>query len=113
MECAGLPGLVCVFSPIFAPLVEIGVMFSLNLWNVRIGDQRTMPPLFTQGVFFFFFFKLVAASHSKRLPWVGKKLCFFVFCFKWLANSIKWTESLVRERRGSLLEPILQLMQLN
>lgn len=36
-------------TPLFAPLVEIGVMFSLNLWNVRIGDQRTMAPLSTQG----------------------------------------------------------------
>lgn len=65
---------VLVSSPtaLFAPLVEIGVMFSLNLWNVRIGDQRTMPPLFIQGVFWLK--RLILYVHCG-------KLCISVYLF--------------------------------
>lgn len=63
---------VSIPTALFAPLAEIGVMFSLNLWNVRIGDQAQCHPC-SPGVL-----KSVAEAHSNRPLWKTLYFCPFV-----------------------------------
>lgn len=63
---------VSIPTALFAPLVEIGVMFSLNLWNARIGDQAQCHLCSLRVL------KSVAEAHSNRPLWKTVYFCQFV-----------------------------------